>query len=137
MREQVRAFHEAMEREVVIVAESEGESAIGALSSLGLCLAAAFVLALLRRYEKKISQEALIGVTYAFASGALILVADRLPHGAEHPRRHDLGSLRLFGATVVRGRTFFFVNVENFRQRLNLSNLAIVPSASLAWPPVR
>ncbi len=41
--------------------------------------------------------------------------------------RHQLGGS--LGGPVVRGKTFFFTNVEMFRQRLNLSNLAIVPGA--------
>ncbi len=56
----------------------EHESATLALSlSLSFCLIVAFALALLRHFEKSVSQEALIGMTYALASGALILVADK------------------------------------------------------------
>lgn len=72
----------------------EGEGAALALSlSLGLCLLVAFALALLKRYEKSVSQEALIGMTYALASGALILVADKLPHGAEHLKEALIGNI--------------------------------------------
>lgn len=72
----------------------EGEGEVYALLlSLGLCLAVSFVLALLRHYEKSVSQEALIGMTYAAASGALILVADRLPHGAEHLKEAMVGNI--------------------------------------------
>lgn len=72
----------------------EGESAALALSlSLGFCLMASLALALLRHYEKSISQEALIGMTYALASGALILVADKLPHGAEHLKEALVGNI--------------------------------------------
>jgi zinc/manganese transport system permease protein len=61
--------------------------------SLSLCLVVAFGLAHLRRYEKSVSQEALIGMTYALASGALILVADKLPHGAEHLKEAMIGNI--------------------------------------------
>lgn len=71
----------------------EGEGTFAILSSLLLCLAVAFVLALLRRYEKKISQEVLIGMTYALASGLLVLVADRLPHGTEHLKHALIGNI--------------------------------------------
>src|SRR3954463_7079329 len=53
----------------------EGGGNLSLFFGLGLCLIVAFGLALLRRYEKKLSQEVLIGMTYALASGLLILVA--------------------------------------------------------------
>jgi zinc/manganese transport system permease protein len=73
---------------------SEGEGHWLALSlSLSFCLIVSFALALLRHFEKSVSQEALIGMTYALASGALILVADRLPHGAEHLKEALVGNI--------------------------------------------
>lgn len=73
---------------------NEGEGAALALSlSLGLCLLVAFALALLRRFEKSVSQEALVGMTYALASGAFILVADKIPHGAEHLKEALIGNI--------------------------------------------
>ena len=71
----------------------EGEGQLALACSLGLCLLAALILALLRRFEKKISQEVLIGMTYALASGALILVADKLPHGTEHLKHALIGNI--------------------------------------------
>lgn len=71
----------------------EGEGQLAVFCSLGLCLLVAFGLALLRRYEKKLSQEVLIGMTYAMASGLLILVADRLPHGTEHLKHAMIGNI--------------------------------------------
>ncbi len=52
--------------------------------SLGCTFLAAGLFALARRYEKRFSQEAIIGITYALASAAVILVVDRIAHGAEH-----------------------------------------------------
>lgn len=72
----------------------EGEASLLALLlSLGFCLLVSFALAMLRHYEKSVSQEALIGMTYALASGALILVADKLPHGAEHLKEALIGNI--------------------------------------------
>jgi zinc/manganese transport system permease protein len=71
----------------------EGEGKLAIFFSLGLCLLVAFALALLRRYEKKLSQEVLIGMTYALASGLLILVADKLPHGTEHLKHALIGNI--------------------------------------------
>ncbi|MCB0406892.1 MAG: metal ABC transporter permease [Bdellovibrionales bacterium] len=75
------------------ISEKAGEGALGILFSLGLCLFAALALSLLRHYEKNVSQEALIGMTYALASGALILVMDRLPHAAEHLKEALVGNI--------------------------------------------
>lgn len=66
---------------------------VGLAFSLALCLLVAFSLALLKRHEKSTSQEALIGMTYALAGGALILVADKLPHGAEHLKESLVGNI--------------------------------------------
>lgn len=46
------------------------------------CAAAFFALA--RRYERWFSQEAMIGIVYALASAAVVLVVDKIAHGAEH-----------------------------------------------------
>lgn len=61
--------------------------------SLALCLFVALALSFFRAYEKRISQEAIIGITYAFASGALILAVDRLPHGIEHIKETLVGNI--------------------------------------------
>ncbi len=52
--------------------------------SLFSTFAAAGLFALARRHEKLISQEAIIGIVYALASAAVVLVVDRIAHGAEH-----------------------------------------------------
>jgi zinc/manganese transport system permease protein len=61
--------------------------------SLGLCLLVSLGLSLFRKYEKKISQEAIIGITYAFASGVLILIMAQLPHGDEHLKSALIGNI--------------------------------------------
>ncbi len=61
--------------------------------SLGATFVAAGVFAYARRLERHISQEALIGITYAFASAAVVLVVDRLAHGAEHLKEALVGEL--------------------------------------------
>lgn len=75
------------------VHDDGGDSAVQILFSLGLCLSVAFLLSVLRAWEKKISQEVLIGITYALASGLCILVMDRLPHGAEHLKEALVGNI--------------------------------------------
>lgn len=56
--------------------------------SLGFAILAAIVFALTRTQRERVPQEAVIGLTYATASAAAILLADISPHGAEH--LHDL-----------------------------------------------
>lgn len=52
--------------------------------SLASTFCAAALFALARRHEKLFSQEAIIGIVYAFSSAAVVLVVDRTAHGAEH-----------------------------------------------------
>lgn len=66
------------------------ESYAGGVGATGL---GAFVLALTRTRERRVSQEAVIGVVYAVSSAAAVLVADRAPHGVEHVRAMLVGSL--------------------------------------------
>jgi zinc/manganese transport system permease protein len=56
--------------------------------SLMFAVLAAAVFALTRTRHERVPQEAVIGITYATASAAAILLADISPHGAEH--LHDL-----------------------------------------------
>jgi zinc/manganese transport system permease protein len=56
--------------------------------SLGFAILAAVIFALTRTKHERVPQEAVIGLTYATASAAAILLSDISPHGAE--RLHDL-----------------------------------------------
>jgi zinc/manganese transport system permease protein len=56
--------------------------------SLGFAVLAAAVFALTRARHERVPQEAVIGIAYATASAAAILLADIAPHGAEH--LHDM-----------------------------------------------
>jgi zinc/manganese transport system permease protein len=71
----------------------ELESVVAYLVGLAATLLGALVLALTRSRERRVSQEAVIGVVYAFSAAAAILVVDRTPHGAEHLRSMLVGSL--------------------------------------------
>ncbi len=61
--------------------------------ALAFTILGALVLALTRSPERRVSQEAVIGVVYAVSSAAAVLLADRSPHGAEHLRSMLVGSL--------------------------------------------
>lgn len=61
--------------------------------SLGATFLAAGLFAIARRYEDRFSQEAVIGIVYALASAAVVLVVDRLAHGAEHLKEALVGQV--------------------------------------------
>lgn len=61
--------------------------------ALGATILASALFALSRRYEDKISPEALIGIVYAFGAAAVIVLSDRIPHGAEHVKALLVGDI--------------------------------------------
>ncbi len=69
----------------------EGKAAYG-FSLLFVLLGAGFF-ALIRTRHERISQEAIIGITFVVASAASILAVDRAPHGAEHIKGLLVGSI--------------------------------------------
>jgi len=77
--------------------ESWGSYAFG----LSFTILGASVFALTRTRERRVSQEAIIGVVYAVSSAAAVLVADRTPHGAEHLRNMLVGSILAVGGREV------------------------------------
>lgn len=86
---QVAALGSALS--IMLMNEDSGMYPI--LFSLLLSLLVSGFLAYLRKVERKVAQEVLIGLIYAMASGVLILVADRLPHGAEHLKHALVGNI--------------------------------------------
>jgi zinc/manganese transport system permease protein len=69
------------------------EDALSLLFSFGFVLLGAAVFALTRMRRQAIPQEAIIGIVYAVATAAAILVADRAPGGAEHIKEILTGSI--------------------------------------------
>ena len=62
----------------------EHDSVAAYFVSLAVGLFAALFLATVNNLGKKIPQEAVIGIVYAFASSAVILLIDKISHGSEH-----------------------------------------------------
>jgi zinc/manganese transport system permease protein len=84
--------------------------------SLTFCIVTAFILAAFRKFEKRVSQEAIIGITYALASGLLILIMDRLPHGGEHLKTALVGNI-LFSTwehVFETGFVYLFIGIIHF-----------------------
>ncbi len=64
--------------------------AIGLASAL---IAAGLFASARKRIPSVVPQEAIIGIAYVAASSAAILIADRVPHGAEHLKHMLIGSV--------------------------------------------
>lgn len=62
-------------------------------SGLAAALAGALVLSLSRTRERRVSQEAVIGVVYAVSAAAAVLLLDRAPHGGEYLRAMLVGNI--------------------------------------------
>ncbi|QPJ66219.1 MAG: metal ABC transporter permease [Candidatus Nitrohelix vancouverensis] len=63
---------------------AEHDSLGSTLISLALVVFGSFLFAWLRMHSRQVSQEAVIGVIYVVAASLSVLLADGLPHGAEH-----------------------------------------------------
>lgn len=61
--------------------------------ALGCTFLAAGLFAIARKFERFFPQEAVIGIIYALATAAVILVVDRLAHGAEHIKESLIGQI--------------------------------------------
>jgi hypothetical protein len=74
----------------------------------------------------KAGSNAFHGSTYHFQRKDVFDARNYFDQGDVPPfNREQFGGS--FGGPIVRGKTFFYANYEQFRQRLGLSNLAIVP----------
>ena len=62
------------------------------ISLAGTILAALF-LALSNRYRDRLSQEAIIGILYACSTASIVLIVDKMSHGAEHIKYALVGQL--------------------------------------------
>ncbi len=61
--------------------------------SLFASFVAAGIFAIARKNEHKFSQEAIIGIVYALGSASVVLVVDRMAHGAEHIKELLVGQI--------------------------------------------
>lgn len=69
------------------------DSRVSYMFALGATILGALVLSLTRSRERRLSQEAVIGVVYAVSAAGAVLLTDRAPHGAEHLRSMLVGSI--------------------------------------------
>ncbi len=117
------------------ISSGDENSSLAILASMGLCLFAAFSLSLLRYYEKVISQEVLIGITYAFASGLLILVLDHSPHGAEHLKEAMIGNILFvtWSKVLFTGVVYLVIGIIHFIFRRQFWAASKGETKSLLW----
>jgi zinc/manganese transport system permease protein len=69
----------------------EGQGAY--LFSLAFACFGSVVFTLVRSREEAVPQEAIIGIVYAFAAAATVLLVDKAPHGAEHIKYLLVGNI--------------------------------------------
>lgn len=78
---------------VALLFNYDHDSEMTYLISLAGTILAALFLALAHSLKRWIPQEAIIGVLYAFASAFVILLVEKLSHGAEHVKHALVGQL--------------------------------------------
>jgi zinc/manganese transport system permease protein len=86
---QVAAFGSTL----ALLLDFEHHSVESYFISLGATFLASWLFALARRHESFFSQEAIIGIIYAMGSAAVVLLVDRMAHGAEHIKNLLVGQL--------------------------------------------
>jgi zinc/manganese transport system permease protein len=72
---------------------AEPGSAQSYFVSLGFTMVGAVLFTFARRLSDRVPTEAIIGIVYAVASATAVILADRLPHGAEEIREILVGDL--------------------------------------------
>jgi zinc/manganese transport system permease protein len=102
--------------------------------SLAFAILAAVIFALTRTKHERVPQEAIIGLTYATASAAAILLADLSPHGAEH--LHDLlaGSIVWVTPGQIAKTAFLYtlIGLFHFAFRKNFLLISLQPEKAYA-----
>ena len=122
------------------------------LFSLVFAFFGSLVFTLVRSREEAVPQEAIIGIVYAFAAAATVLLVDKAPHGAEHIKYLLVGNIlwvswsaiaQLFGVIVLVAlfhfffrRNFFLVSFDSEaarREGVSVALWDLLFYLSLAW----
>jgi len=97
--------------------------------SLGFAFLGAVIFASTRPREEVVPQEAIIGIVYAVAAAATVLLVDKAPHGAEHIKYLLVGNIlwvswkTLWQLSIVIGA----VAVFHFIFRMNFALVSLDP----------
>jgi zinc/manganese transport system permease protein len=93
---------------------ADGHDASVYWTSLGFTLLGAFVFAMIKGHEANIPQEAIIGISYAVASAAVILVMSKSTGEAEHLRTMLVGNILSVQWPEVRLTTWIYLAIGVF-----------------------
>ncbi len=109
----------------------------GYVFSLGFAFLGATIFAVARFRDERVPQEAIIGITYAVASAAAVLILDRSPHGTEEVKAMLLGNI-LFTDWPAVWKTFWIylgVAVIHFfcRHRFFLISTDLAEARRKGW----
>jgi zinc/manganese transport system permease protein len=102
--------------------------------SLGATTLGAFVLSAFHFRKSKVPQEAIIGVVYAVAAAAVILVMDRSPHGDEHIKQLLVGHLLWINwrEVAMEGVAYSLIGFMYFLARKKIHLVSLNPQAASA-----
>lgn len=107
------------------------------LCSLFSTFLAASLFALARKQERFFSQEAIIGIVYAFGSAAVVLMVDRMAHGAEHIKELLIGQILwvTWHDVLKTACIYSAVGIVHYIFRRQLLNASFkgAPSATAFW----
>jgi len=98
-------------------------------TSLGFTWVGAALFALTRTRERRVSQEAIIGIVYAVSAAAVVLVLDQAPQGAEQIRHTLVGNLLAVTGTQVWKTALLYaaVGVAHYVWRRNFLLISVAP----------
>jgi len=105
----------------------EGQGAY--LFSLVFACFGSIVFTLARSREELVPQEAIIGIVYAFAAAATVLLVDKAPHGAEHIKYLLVGNILWVSWSTIGWVALIILAVAFFHYRFrgNIELVSVAP----------
>jgi zinc/manganese transport system permease protein len=99
------------------------------LFSLAFACFGSAVFTLARSREETVPQEAIIGIVYAVAAAATVLLVDKAPHGAEHIKYLLVGNILWVSWSTIAWLSLIILVVAFFHYyfRINISRVSVDP----------
>ena len=100
--------------------------------ALAFALGGALLFALVRGVERRIQQEAVIGIVYVVSASLGVIALDRAPQGAEHIKQLLIGSILTVTPqeVVALAALYALIGVVHFALRRPLIEVSFDPAAS-------